>query len=311
VDDLERGGGAVDLPKGSDVYADVSRLITEGPPKNLLKPGGFEPLLNMLGGAGLWPGLYVLGGPPTVGKTTFTMQLVEYALRDYPDLVVLYASVEMTAGALFRSCVCRQARINKSALLRGELAEHERAGAEKAAQAVGERLYRMRFTKEKRVSEIRRWSRRYRPGLVVIDYLQKLLPKDKYMQAKDRVDHVAAELMELRDENPEVPILVLASHNRGQGKKPYEPGRGLGAYKETGNIEYDADFAFNLEYEGQEWDRWRSGQLSDLRDLVLAICKNREGDCGRVEVDFHGPTQTFRLKDSRAYGQSTKGAEDA
>jgi replicative DNA helicase len=107
--------------------------------------------------------------------------------------------------------------------------------------------------------------------------------------------------MMLRSENPDTPILLLASHNRGEAKRPYAPGRGLGAYKETGAIEYVADRALNLEYTDQSYDRWRNGDLSGYIELNLILLKNRLGRPGRVELRFNGAFQSFRMMEGQAY----------
>jgi len=132
--------------------------------------------------------------------------------------------------------------------------------------------------------------------MIFVDYLQLLEPEGQYLMAKDRIDAVARELMLLRVENPDAPIILLASHNRGEAKRPYAPGRGLGAYKETGNIEYTADRCLNLEYTEEEYNKWRKGELELEIWLNLILLKNRMGRAGKVEVRFVGALQTFEIQ---------------
>jgi hypothetical protein len=121
---------------------------------------------------------------------------------------------------------------------------------------------------------------------------------------------VARELMLLRDEFLNLPILLLASHSRGEAKKPYAPGRGYGAYKESGDVEYSSDRCFNLEYTDEEYDRWRTGGINPRAvELSLVACKNRLGRMGRLGVDFNGCLQKFVLGQPQIYSGRTGGAD--
>jgi replicative DNA helicase len=279
----------------SQAFGDVSRLIAGG--RKLLRPAGFEKLLDLLPGRGLWPGLYVLGGPPGIGKTTFATQFIEACLECEPTLKALMMSGEMSDADIFLSCLARRSGVDLSTILEANGSQAEKDVVQRCAVALAER------TKDRwllmgpplKVSDMRNEARAMRPGLLAVDYLQLLEPDGEYTMAKDRIDAVARELMLLRVENPDAPILLLASHNRGEAKRPYAPGRGLGAYKETGNIEYTADRCLNLEYTDETYDAWRKGEMEAIVWQNLILLKNRMGRPGKVEVKFDGPYQQYEL----------------
>ncbi len=300
LDELDAAGGGAELPRMSEAYSEISELGA-APPAGLLRPEGFGPLLDLLPGRGLWRGLYVIGGAPGIGKTTLTMQLVEACLREQSDLTVLYISGEMGASDLYLSCVCRATEIDYFRVLAGELNALELEAYRAALVTVGNVVRRVRFSKDVRVDTIPGWIRRYKPGLVVVDYFQQLRPGRDYHQAKDRVDAAARAMCETRDRFPHLPFWLLASHSRGDGKRAYAPGRGYGAYKETGDIEYSADRCFNLDRTEEGYKRWREGKVGEAVDLYLVALKNRLGRLGRVAVTFVPATQSFVLHADRVY----------
>lgn len=304
IEELERST-AVGLeqlaPRMSSAFSRLEALKA-GPPAWLLRPAGFDALLDLLPGGGLYPGLYVLGGPPMVGKTTFIMQLLEATMASRPEASALYVSGEMTEDDLLRSCVCREGDLDQTGVLRGTLSAAEWERYDVALVACSERLHNVRCIRDMNVARIRTLARQLQPAIVVIDFLQLLEPDGDFAMAKDRIDAVARELMLMRDELRNVPIFVLASHNRGEAKKPYAPGRGYGAYKETGNIEYCADRCFNLEFTEEEYSRSRDGTLGWLIKLNLVVIKNRLGSPGRVELEFMGARQRFVVGSGTMYG---------
>lgn len=311
LEELERST-AVGLdtmaPRMSSAFPRLEELKA-GPPSWLLKPQGFDALLELLPGGGLWPGLYVLGGPPMVGKTTFIMQLLEATMASTPSINALYVSGEMTEDDLLRSCVCRDADLDQTAVLRGHLDAGEWERYDRSLVACSERLHNVRCIRDLNVANIRLLARQLRPAMVVIDFLQLLQPDGDFSQAKDRIDAVARELMLMRDELRNVPIFVLASHNRGEAKKPYAPGRGYGAYKETGNIEYCADRCFNLEFTEDEYAKSRTGELGKVIELNLVVIKNRLGSPGRVGIQFLGSRQRFLVGEGTMYGAYQHGGK--
>lgn len=310
LEELERStavGLDIVAPRMSSCFSRLEAL-KQGPPEWLLRPAGFDALMDLMPGGGLWPGLYVLGGPPSVGKTTFVMQLLESVMIANPETPALYVSCEMTLDDLVRSCVCRLGEIDQIRLLRGQLEASEWGRFDHALVEVSNRLHHVRCSRDIRVPSLRALVRQTRPRIVIVDYFQMLQPDGDFLQAKDRIDAVACELLALRDECVTVPVIVLASHNRGDAKRPYAPGRGYGAYKETGNIEYNADRCLNLEYSDQEYDRSRNGSMGAVRDLNLVLLKNRLGATGKVEIQFVGATQTFVIGAGQIYG-SFQGAK--
>ena len=73
---------------------------------------GFAGLDDALGG-GIYPGLIVLGGSPSVGKSTFALQIAESVAEQTP---VLYFSMEMTRERIAAKFISRYLSEHREAL---------------------------------------------------------------------------------------------------------------------------------------------------------------------------------------------------
>src|SRR6266446_8140346 len=97
-------------------------------------PTGFGQLDNLLGG--LNEGLYLLAGPPGMGKTTLALQLAAAAAKDVPVVVVTF---EHAPANLTLKLLCARAGINPRDVQRGYADLAKLRCAAEAWQPVAER----------------------------------------------------------------------------------------------------------------------------------------------------------------------------
>ena len=84
--------------------------------------------------------------------------------------------------------------------------------------------------------------------------------------------------------------------SRGGKSVPVSPS--MQSFRESGQIEQDADAAFLL---------WQSDPDDNASNRILKLGKNKEGRKFRVELVFHGATQTMAELDKRPdYSVSAK-----
>src|ERR1019366_3960336 len=221
---------------------EVERKRTGKPVMGLLT--GIRKLDERLGG--LNEGLYILGGPPAVGKTTFALQVSNVVAKDTP---VIYVTFENSAENLTLKAICARAGTNTQDVRRGTAdIMHLAAVATEWIQDVTSRLAFIEGTMGLSVSDLRARAletmSRHKRGrcLVVVDYLQLwgkgAITYRGLETARSRVETCAAELRELAM-GLKSPVLALSSQNRQMGN--YGDGTGrthLDSVKESGDLEY-------------------------------------------------------------------------
>ena len=250
------------------------------------------------------PGLYVLGGTPGSGKTTFALQLLsqlaegdEYRYRA-PEYCVL-CSYEMTTLELTSRLIAREMRrrnfANKgeglavsSADIRlghGRDTEEFRNAKQKVLNTSGH-LHILELSNtplDKLISFLEGQAKLVgdKPMTIAIDYLQLIPVADSKATAKERIDEVMLSLKTFQRATGATLILV-SSLNRNSC---IDGGKDIFSFKESGAIEYSADVTWKLFYEADK---------NELPRYVTLICgKNRNGAPYRVYFDYWAQSDYF------------------
>jgi replicative DNA helicase len=246
---------------------------------------GVAQLDNMLGG--LNEGLYLLAGPPGMGKTTLALLVAAAATKDVPVVVVTF---EHAPANLTLKLLCGRAGVNLRDVQRGYADLAKLRHAAEAWAPVAQRLAVVEGSSQLTVAQVRAQARRAMRQhqaarcLVIVDYLQlwAKVAEDLHgnFSVRERVDMLGGLLRELAV-GLRSPVLALASQNRSAGN--YGTGKGsaaLDSLKESGDLEYAADVVLFLT-EAQE-----RLATPPARAVELTVAKNRHGETGKVGLIF-------------------------
>ncbi|WP_026674008.1 DnaB-like helicase C-terminal domain-containing protein [Alkalihalobacterium bogoriense] len=273
---------------------------------------GFPGLDSILNG-GLYPGLYVLGGPTSLGKTAFVHQIADQIAEN--GIPTLYFSYEMSRKDLMARSLSRLSFIKSksNALTDIEIKtgkanplflEELKQGYKKVAENIIIHQGNLGESLEQLEAKLKRFKRYHNRFVVVVDYLQIIkLSKSSSIGERSNIDAVVTRLKQIsRDYN--VPLLVISSLNRTN----YNVSVGFESFKESGTIEYSADVVMGLQFSNvnqiamQKDEQKKREMLDQLkkkfpRELELQILKNRFGEAsGQIRYDYFTKYQFFREK---------------
>lgn len=236
------------------------------------------------------PDIIVVAAPPSMGKTTFSLNFAEYAafLDPEPKNVMVF-SLEMSAERLMQKTIANLGSLYLNKITTGKALEHH-ADVARIAQAqeiVSRRRKHFRIDDKggQTIGEIQARARRtaMKMGgldLIVVDYLHKIdAPGDSEIQviknALKGLKNLAKQL--------KCPIILLSQLNRGFTGRP-EMKNLLG----SSAIEQDADIIMFLYDEDYQGDRTEHS----LTEVIFA--KNRMGETGSTFLQPELAMSRFR-----------------
>ncbi len=283
-----RGSGFVELRKILPGTIDrLDELYTsEGHITGI--PTGFDDLDKMT--AGLQPGdLVIVAGRPSMGKTSFAMNIAEHAAISGKKPVAIF-SMEMSAEQLSFRMISSLGRVNQSHLRTGNFTDEDWHRINAAVTIMSESKIFIDDTPAMNPTEIRarcrRLAREHGLGLIVLDYIQLMQVAGNTENRATELSLISRSLKALAKEL-RVPVIALSQLNRSveqrTDKRPV-----MSDLRESGAIEQDADLiAFIYRDEVYNKETMRKG----IADIIVA--KQRNGPIGEIHLTFLGEYTKF------------------
>jgi len=267
-------------------------------------PSGYTDLDHMTSG---WQksDLVIVAGRPSMGKTAFAMNLVENAILDQ-DQPVLVFSLEMPAESLIFRMLSSIGRLDQGKLRTGQLTDDDWPGFNNAVKKLKDRPLYIDDSAGVSPMEMRSRARRIvrehgALGMIVVDYLQLMQIKGSKEGRVNEISEISRSLKLLAREF-ECPVIALSQLNRSLEQRPNKRPV-MSDLRESGAIEQDADvIAFIYRDEVYNED------TPDKGVAEVIIGKQRNGPIGTVRLSFLGQFTRFenftqpRYDDSYTHG---------
>ncbi|WP_094752637.1 replicative DNA helicase [Psychromonas sp. CD1] len=249
---------------------------------------------------GFQPGdLIIVAARPSMGKTTFAMNMAEYAALN-ADKPTLIFSLEMPAEQIMNRMLASLGRIDQSKIRTGQLDENDWASLSSTMSILLNKSKMFiddssGLTPTELRSRARRIARDHDGiGLIVIDYLQLMrvpsLSENRTLEISEISRSLKALAKELR-----CPVIALSQLNRGleqrADKRPINSD-----LRESGAIEQDADLIMFI-YRDEVYND--DSNEKGIAEIIIG--KQRNGPIGKIRLTFQGRYSRFDDYTGAAY----------
>ncbi|WP_280546076.1 MULTISPECIES: replicative DNA helicase [unclassified Halomonas] len=251
---------------------------------------GFRDLDEMT--SGLQPSdLVIVAGRPSMGKTTFAMNLVEHAVIA-SDKPVMVFSMEMPADSLMLRMLSSLGRIDQTRVRTGQLEDEDWPRLTSAVNLLKDKQLFIDDTAALSPNEMRSRIRRVvreqgNLALIMIDYLQLMQIPGYSENRTGEISEISRSLKGLAKEFG-CPVVALSQLNRSLEQRPNKRPV-MSDLRESGAIEQDADiigFVYRDEVYNQD-----NPDNQGLAEVIIG--KQRNGPIGTVHMAFIGKYTRF------------------
>lgn len=252
-------------------------------------PTGFDDLDKKT--AGLQKSdLIIVAGRPSMGKTSFALNLVEHAIMA-TDGAVLFFSLEMPAEQLVMRLLSSLGRIDQTRMRTGDMHEDDWPRFTSAVSQLKDRNFFIDDTPAITPNEMRNRARRVAResgdlGMIVVDYLQLMRGSGNPENRTNEISEISRSLKAIAKEM-KCPVIALSQLNRSleqrTDKRPV-----MADLRESGAIEQDADVILFV-YRDEVYHP----ESPDKGTAEIIIGKQRNGPIGAIRLAFIGPLTKF------------------
>ncbi|WP_392562713.1 replicative DNA helicase [Orbus sturtevantii] len=235
--------------------------------------------------------LIIVAARPSMGKTTFAMNLCENAamMQDKP---VLIFSLEMPAEQIMMRMLASLSRVDQTKIRTGQLDDNDWA---RISSTMGILLEKKNMYIDDSSGltpmELRSRARRiYRENgglsMIMVDYLQLMRVPNMSENRTLEIAEISRSLKALAKEL-QVPVVALSQLNRSleqrADKRPVNSD-----LRESGSIEQDADVIMFI-YRDEVYNE--ASEQKGIAEIILG--KQRNGPIGKVRLKFQGQWSRF------------------
>lgn len=234
--------------------------------------------------------LVIIAGRPSMGKTTFAMNIAEHVAIKSAKPVLVF-SMEMPGDSIVMRLLSSLCRIDQLRIRTGKLEDEDWPRISSTVSMLSEAPMFIDDTPALSPAELRARARRLAKeqgqlGLIVVDYLQLMQVPGYSENRTAEISEISRSLKALAKEL-KVPVIALSQLNRSleqrADKRPV-----MSDLRESGAIEQDADLIVFI-YRDEVYNE----NSPDKGTAEVIISKQRNGPIGKVRLTFLGQYTCF------------------
>lgn len=258
-------------------------------------PTGFADLDNML--AGLQKSdLIILAARPSLGKSAMAMDIAKSVAMSQKIPVGIF-SLEMSKDQIVDRLIASESGVDLWKIRTGRLVssgeDNDFTKIQEALGTLSEAPIYIDDAASSNILQMRAMARRLQAdkglGLIVVDYLQLMEPRDGNAGEVQQVTEISRSLKSLAREL-EVPVLALSQLSRAvEARIPPRPK--LADLRQSGSLEQDADVVLFIYREKER------GEVAPSKEAEIIIAKHRNGPTGSIKLYFDEKRVAFRNLD--------------
>ncbi|WP_010049830.1 DnaB-like helicase C-terminal domain-containing protein [Carnobacterium maltaromaticum] len=292
LDDLRKAESIKDDGAISDSLTEITDRFYNDPEPGITT---YKSVDSILGG-GLKSGvLLTIGARPSMGKTTFGVNMACQAMQYNDNLVIDYFSLEMSRLQMLDKFVACLTEINSYKIKNSKTSTTDKE-KEKILSEV-EYLRKQDIRVHDKVFSIdgicrmirkRRTEAKNKPYVAFIDYLGLIDYSNKSMPKQAQISEITRMLKMLTNEL-EIPIVLFSQLNREAAKRNQGSQTSsdkipvLSDLRDSGSIEQDSNAVFFIHRDN----------LAEVKTKII-VAKNREGNVASLNFNFYGNQDTFK-----------------
>ena len=229
--------------------------------------------------------LVIVAGRPSMGKTSFAMNVAAHIAMQPSRVTVAIFSLEVNRVQLAQNMLCAQARVNAHQVRRGNFSEDILRRLHSAVGRLAECNIFIEDAPSLSIADLRAQCRKLKHqhnlAVVFVDYLQLMDgSRQRPFESREKeVSYISKGLKSIAREL-DIPVVAISQLSRAvesrEGNRPR-----MSDLRESGSLEQDADAIFMLYREG-----YYNQDPEDHR-AELIIAKQRNGPTGNVGLIFN------------------------
>ncbi|MBR5586759.1 MAG: replicative DNA helicase [Clostridia bacterium] len=240
--------------------------------------------------------LIILAARPGVGKTSFAMNIAQYAAL-HANIPTVVFNLEMSKEQLGTRIIWSESLVPGDKIRTGNLSEKDWPVLANAVGKLSKAPLYIDDTSSITITDIRAKAQKLQLehglGLIIIDYLQLMQGSKRSESRQQEISEISRSLKILSKEL-EVPIIALSQLSR-ESEKRNDKKPQLSDLRESGAIEQDADIVMFLHADKEQDNSQEQEEQAENHSRIVkcTIAKHRNGECCSIDLMWNPEITRF------------------